>query len=289
MKSFSFGNWQVTASPECGGNLSEVYWQGNAVMRCFTDTANWESAPTNYGFAVLFPPNRIDDGKFSFEGKQYQLPVNEPERGNHLHGIALREKWQLTAWDENSLTMEFIFDENNSMYAGCPFKCKLSVRYIFAENSFEQHFGVENLSGKNMPCALGFHSAFAMPQKMRVHGADGRVELLPPRYLASGRVIPWSCGFTPGEWCDPSKVSEFGHFSASGKPLAEFEHGSFTVRYMPDEKFSWWMLWRKIDEFDYICAEPMNIKIGTFENAPEELPTVRPGETELFCSTVEII
>lgn len=288
MKDFIFGNWQVTACPECGGNLSQVKYKNVDVMRGFTAFEEWEKAPTNYGFASLFPPNRIDGGIFEFEGVRYQLPVNEPLRGNHVHGVALREEWRMTAHDEDSVTMEFQFDENSSMYAGFPFKCKLIAKYIFRDNVMEQHFAVENLSDKKMPCALGFHSAFAIPQKMCIHGIGKRVELAPPRYLATGNYVDWKCGFEPNVWCDPAKINEFGHLKASDIPLAEFDYGDRLVKYLPDEKFGYWMVWRHVEEFDYICAEPMNIKIGTFENAPDTLPVVMPGEKELFVSKVEV-
>ena len=289
MKSFEFGDWQVTVAPECGGNLSCVKFRGRDIMRPFNTFEEWKKAPTNYGFATLFPPNRIDAGKFQFDGREYSLPVNEPLRGNHVHGVALREKWQLTAFDDNSLTMEFLFDEKISTYAGFSFKCKLCVKYVFHGNTFEQYFSVENLSDRRMPCGLGFHSAFAIPRQMCVHGSGKRVELAPPRYLASGNMVDWDCGFAPEEWCDPSKIEEFGHLKASDIPLAEFDHGDFMVKYMPDKKFGYWMVWRHIEEFDYICAEPMNIKVGTFENAPETLPSVMPGEKEIFQSKVEVI
>ena len=288
MTDFNFGSWQVSAAPACGGNLSKVCWRGNDIMRAFYDVKEWEAAPTNYGFAVLFPPNRIDNGVFDFEGKRYSLPVNEAVRGNHLHGIALREAWELTEVTDNSLCMQFIYDERHSMFSGFPFKCKMSVVYTFSENSLEQRFIVENLSETNMPCALGFHSAFAMPKKLNVHGVGERIELLPPRYLATGRNVPWTDGFEPNVQCNPAEVWPFGHLKAAEEPSAELEYDNFSVKYLPDRKFGYFMVWRKDDEFDYICVEPMNIKIGTFENAPETLPVLRAGEKECFVSKVEI-
>ncbi|MCR6651949.1 MAG: hypothetical protein NVV73_10855 [Cellvibrionaceae bacterium] len=36
----------------------------------------------------IFPVvNRLRDGRYSFEGKEYQLPVNETSRNNALHGL----------------------------------------------------------------------------------------------------------------------------------------------------------------------------------------------------------
>lgn len=290
MREFVFGNWHVTAAPGCGGNLSQVKYGGVDVMRGFSDISQWKSAPTNYGFAVLFPPNRIDGGDFVFRGVPYHLPVNEVERGNHLHGIALREKWELEKYTENSLTMSWRFDERSPMYAGYPFDCRLSVTYSFTENRMVQLFTAENLTEKVIPCALGFHTSFVIPERVCVYGRGGRFELVPPRYLMSGREIGWLDGFEPNVWCDPKKIWPFGHFKMDeNAPFAELDYCSFKLRYTVDEKFDHWMVWRPEFDRSFLCVEPMNIKIGSFENSPDTLPVLQPGESMVFTSQIEII
>ena len=54
---------------------------------------DWESnpVPTRSGIPVLFPfPNRIRDGQFTFDGRDYQLPINGPNGKNAIHGFACR-------------------------------------------------------------------------------------------------------------------------------------------------------------------------------------------------------
>ena len=108
MPEFTFGSWQVTASPECGGNLSRVLWKDRAVIRGFEAPAVWDQAPAAYGFPVLFPPNRIDGGRFVFRGREYFLPVNEPARGNHLHGVALRSSWKTAESSPGSIQSQVL-------------------------------------------------------------------------------------------------------------------------------------------------------------------------------------
>jgi aldose 1-epimerase len=37
---------------------------------------------------VLIPwPNRLEGGSYEFDGKHHQLPLNEPERRNAIHGL----------------------------------------------------------------------------------------------------------------------------------------------------------------------------------------------------------
>ena len=70
---------------------------------------------------------------------------------------------------------------------------------------------------------------------------------------------------------------------------AYLDYGDFQVRYTADEKFDHWMVWRPEFDTTFLCIEPMNIKIGTFENHPELLPVLNRGESMTFTSSVEII
>ena len=41
---------------------------------------------------VLFPfPNRIEEGHYFFEGKEFQLDVNFPQENNSIHGLVLEK------------------------------------------------------------------------------------------------------------------------------------------------------------------------------------------------------
>ena len=52
--------------------------------------------PTRSGIPVLFPfPNRIRGGQFTWEGKTYQLPANDPAMKNAIHGFACRRPWRV--------------------------------------------------------------------------------------------------------------------------------------------------------------------------------------------------
>ena len=46
---------------------------------------------------VLIPwPNRLEDGSYEFDGKHHQLPLNEPERRNAIHGLVRWATWSVS-------------------------------------------------------------------------------------------------------------------------------------------------------------------------------------------------
>ena len=55
-----------------------------------------DGRPTRSGIPILFPfPNRIRVGRFSWEGKEYQLPLNDSVKQNAIHGFACRRPWRV--------------------------------------------------------------------------------------------------------------------------------------------------------------------------------------------------
>src|SRR5437016_4185547 len=52
--------------------------------------------PTRSGIPVLFPfPNRIRAGRYTWDGKEYQLPLDDPKQANSIHGFAVRHPWRV--------------------------------------------------------------------------------------------------------------------------------------------------------------------------------------------------
>jgi len=81
---FNCLRWQVPHQ----GNLIDLLWSAPDVYE--------NPQPTRTGIPILFPfPNRIRDGRFSWEGKNYQLPINDPQNKNAIHGFACYRPWRV--------------------------------------------------------------------------------------------------------------------------------------------------------------------------------------------------
>src|SRR5262249_17615774 len=62
---------------------------------------------------VLIPwPNRLQDGSYEFDGRRYQLPLNEPERRNAIHGLVRWATWTAAEREPHRAVMKHVLYRN---------------------------------------------------------------------------------------------------------------------------------------------------------------------------------
>ncbi|MFJ4172282.1 aldose 1-epimerase family protein [Paenarthrobacter sp. NPDC089714] len=94
-------------------------------------------------------PNRIADGKYTFDGVTHQLAVNEPERGTALHGLAFPLDWTLKEHDAGSVTLTRTVGPTE----GYPFVLEVSARYVLDEAGL--HTFVTAVNAADVPAPYG--------------------------------------------------------------------------------------------------------------------------------------
>ena len=70
-------------------------------------------------------PNRVAGGRYTVDGTAYQLPVNEPETGAALHGLAAFQRWDLE--ERTSHSTRWVLDLPAS--PGYPFQVRCATSY----------------------------------------------------------------------------------------------------------------------------------------------------------------
>lgn len=123
---------------------------------------------TANGTPILVPfPNRIAGGKFTYDGKNYSLPLND-HGINAIHGFAFDRPWRVVE-EEADETWARIVGEfemlRDSEYTeeNWPgnFRVRCEMRWL--GNQLIQEFSVKNLSDLPMPFGLGTHPYFRLP------------------------------------------------------------------------------------------------------------------------------
>lgn len=114
--------------------------------------------------AILFPfPNRIKGGKYTFKGETYSFPVNEPQRGNAIHGLVYDRAFvihdQYVKDDRAVLELQYGYEENHA--ESYPFPYTLRVKYeLTATEGLICTATVVNRSDDEMPFGFGWHPYF---------------------------------------------------------------------------------------------------------------------------------
>ena len=133
---------------------------------------DWETnpVPTRSGHPILFPfPNRIAGGKFEFEGREYQLPLNDSTKQNAIHGFTPRNPWRVvdsgateySAFIEGEFQLSRDLPESLALW---PADFILRVKYELSHSTLTVLATVENPVSKNLPFGLGYHPYFAVPE-----------------------------------------------------------------------------------------------------------------------------
>jgi aldose 1-epimerase len=99
---------------------------------------------------VLIPwPNRLEDGSYEFDGRRHQLPLNEPERRNAIHGLVRWATWTAVARQPHRVVMEHILYPQ----PGYPFCLKLSIEYALSDGGLRVRTTAANVG--TVPCPYG--------------------------------------------------------------------------------------------------------------------------------------
>ena len=264
------GNWLAEIAVDAGANLFRLQHKssGLELLRTPGSLDDLYTEPQMYGIPVLFPPNRIADGKFTWQGQEYTFKINEPERNNHLHGLILGKPWRLVENKNDIVLMTYDFKAT----PGFPHDFKLSMSYHFASEAVIQEFTITNLSETSMPFGLGFHTAFQMPlgAKARVTTGDDYWEINPLRHLPSGKLLPWNKEemiFTDKEAvsCHCPIATEMIDGKEFRGAIIEYPDNNAKLYYKVDDKYKHWCLWNDGGNKGFFCPEPMTWMV----NAPK--------------------
>ncbi|MFZ9861514.1 MAG: aldose 1-epimerase [Gemmataceae bacterium] len=154
---FNCFSWQVASSE---GSLDILHQDSDL----FPD-----GKPTRSGIPILFPiPNRVRAGKFHWNGKDYQLPLNDHIQQNHIHGFAVRSAFRVVnqGFDANSafVTGEFQLSKDATNLLPCwPADCILRLTYRLRNRALALEAEVTNPDSKPLPFGLGYHPYFKLP------------------------------------------------------------------------------------------------------------------------------
>ncbi len=277
--------------PESGGLLNQLNFKTQEggyinVLASVLDKNDLQNNPS-FKNIPLFPfPNRLDAGRYEFEGKAYEFPINETELNNNLHGFAFDEVFHLenteVSQDLVKTTLKLVY---NGRFEYFPFPSLVELEFVVREQRMlEISAAVTNASDVAMPLGFGWHPYYTLNEQV-----DDLLLKLPrvKRKILNNRALP-----TGAE----EEFQEFSKFTSIGDTFLDdcFElvelSEKASVRIWSKTKNIGLDIWQQAKDGEYsflqvfthpdrkrIAVEPMTCNVNAFHSG-DGLKVLQPGE-----------
>lgn len=270
-------NERVEFIPECGANIIELKLKAKksrSILDCYKNSKELIEHELSKSWKLIPFPNRIRDGKYSFRGNQYQLPINFPSQHHAIHGFVHDKKFKIVKKTRTSVDMEYKYD---GKLQGYPFPFSVKMKYVLNEEGFYCKTVIKNSGKTDMPVGDGWHPYFTFGCKVN----NLNLKLPPSRKIVvDGKQIP------TGKLMKYDKYKKFRRIGDekfdTGFKLSRKEsetlitNDEFTIK-----------IWQKNYSYlqvfippkrDSIAIEPMTCMANAFNNK-QGLIVLKPGKS----------
>ncbi|MFJ6537985.1 aldose 1-epimerase family protein [Paenarthrobacter sp. NPDC091711] len=135
---------------ELGGTIRSLTVDGEPLIEEFPELG----LPKHCEGEILIPwPNRVRDGRWSHDGKDLQLAISEPERGNAIHGLVRLRPHTLVCRSASELTLQVRIYPSE----GYPFAVDVETTYSVSLQGLTVTHALTNKSATPAPAAIGSH------------------------------------------------------------------------------------------------------------------------------------
>jgi aldose 1-epimerase len=239
---------------------------------------------------VLAPwPNRIRDGRYTFAGESYQLPLTEPTKHNAIHGLVNWVRWRITHSTDDSVTLQYDLPP----CPGYPWPLAVRTTWTVGPSGLGAEHSTTNLGDR--PCPFGFatHPYLSLPGT----AVDDLTLHVPARsrLLVDGRSLPIGAARVAGsdfDFTQPRRIGPAILDTAFGDLQRDPDGGSAVtlstvdgrgIRVWADAAFGWWQVFTA-DTLDpprlrrSVAIEPMTCPPDAFRSG-RDLIVLEPGQT----------
>ena len=147
--SIAYGDWKAVVT-ELGGTLRKLTYRGrNIIVPLGPD----DPVTCCQGQMLVPFPNRIEAGTYTFEGVTYELPIDEHDRNNAIHGYGYRSFWKLESLTETSVIQSW----RVPYLLGYPFDVTVTATHELTEDGMKVTISATNNGDIDAPWALALH------------------------------------------------------------------------------------------------------------------------------------
>jgi aldose 1-epimerase len=152
--------------PQYGANLLNLQFKGLNILDGYdTPEALIENKWSKN--IILFPyPNRLRDGRYMHQGKEYQFKINNAATQNSIHGFSKDVVMHVTNTKVSarsaSITCRY---QHLATHIAYPFRFTFQITYILRGSHFEVKMSFKNEDTIPIPVGLGWHPYFRISEK----------------------------------------------------------------------------------------------------------------------------
>ena len=144
------GDYEATVTG-LGAGLRRLCHNGQPVLTGYQPD---ELPPAGAGQLLAPWPNRIDRGRYSFRGSDYQLDLSEPAAGNAIHGLTRWAGWQQARRSDAAVTLTHVLHGR----PGYPFCLELTATYqLDPGTGLRVSITARNAGSRPAPYGTGCH------------------------------------------------------------------------------------------------------------------------------------
>lgn len=200
----------VSIIPELGARLNNfvipIVEGQTDIIDGYSDLGKLESEYYSKSSLLAPFPNRIADGRYDFEGVEYQLPINKEDENNSIHGFVSNQKFDVIKSEDTEEGYVLELQHLSEPYTGFPFQFCVSVIYVLdKQNTLQVKTEIKNTGDKTMPIGFGWHPYFTLGGKIE----DTTLRLPVMKQLETdGRLIPTGEMYEVGEWREGKVIDQ---------------------------------------------------------------------------------
>ena len=112
---------------EVGGGIREYFAGDRPVLHPYPQDAVCDGA---HGTPLIPWPNRLADGRYTFDGVERRVALTEPDKGNAIHGLLRWRNWNAVGASENRVVMGIRLHPSDTW----PFALDVEVDYSLDPN-----------------------------------------------------------------------------------------------------------------------------------------------------------
>jgi len=102
-------------------------------------------------------PNRTRDGKFTFNEREYQFPINKPKENNAIHGFLQKKKFTVTTSSQEEIGLSYQYNGEKDYF---PFPFSVAIKYQIDGDELTCVTEIKNIGAEEMPFGFGWHPYF---------------------------------------------------------------------------------------------------------------------------------